>query len=107
MSRVLLALAALALIAGGPMEPEIPNCDSIQNDAEYEACVAYVAELLMEQMQEQEQMPEQFALPNQPTTVVIDQGGSSIGEWAALFSGLAGLLAALEVLRRRRKHGPL
>ena len=109
------ALAALALLllgGGGELEPVIPNCDAIQDDADYEACVAYVGELLMEQqmeeqMQEQIALPPDFATPNQPTTIVLDQGGSSIGEWAALLTGVAALLGALEAFRRRRRgHAP-
>ena len=90
--------------AGGPSEPEIPNCDAIQDNAEYEACVAYVAELLMQQQEQmQEQMPEQLAYPNQPTTIVLEDG-SSVGEWAALIAGVASLIAALGGLEYRRRH---
>lgn len=91
--------------AGGEMQEPIPDCSMIQDPYEFEACVAYAAALLMEQ-QQMPMAPQQLASPNQPTTIVLDQGGSNIAEWAALFSGLAALLAALEVLRRRRKHGP-
>lgn len=101
--RLALAAVVLLLIGGGPTEPEIPNCDEFQNEAEYEACRAYVEELL-EQQQQQMAIPEQLAYPNAPTetTVVVLDGGSSIGEWAALLAGIASLVAALEVFRRRR-----
>lgn len=94
--------------AGGEMREPIPDCSMIQDPYEFEACAIYAAELIMEQQEQQQMalMPEQLAFPNQPTTIVVDQGGSNIGEWAALFSGLAALLAALEVLRRRRKQEP-
>lgn len=113
MRRLVLAALVLLLTAGGgELEPVIPNCDQFQDDAEYEACVAYVGELLMaqqmaQQMQEQIALPPDFATPNQPTTIILDQGGSSVGEWAALLTGVAALLAALEAVRRRRRgHVP-
>lgn len=99
--RIALAALALLLIGGGPTEPEIPNCDRVPPE-EYEACVAYVEGLL--EQQQQMAIPEQLAYPNapgEPTVVVLDSG-SSIGEWAALLAGIASLVAALEVFRRRR-----
>lgn len=112
MKRLALAAFALLLTAGGgELEPVIPNCDLVSPD-DYEGCIAYVEELLMEQqmeeqMQEQIALPPNFATPNQPTTIILDQGGSSVGEWAALLTGVAALLAALEAFRRRRRgHVP-
>lgn len=89
--------------AGGPSEPEIPNCDAFKDDAEYEACRVYVDELLMQQQKQTALGPEQLAYPNQPTTIVLDDG-SSIGEWAALIAGVASLIAALGGLEYRRRH---
>lgn len=59
------------------------------------------------QQTQQQQMaplpPEQL----DPIVIQVDGGGSSIGEWAALFAGLASVLGALEVFRRRRRgHQP-
>ncbi len=88
--------------AGGPVEEELPNCDVFTDPDEYEACVVYVAEQLQQQMAFE---PEQYALPNQPTTVVVD-GGTSVGEWAALLTGIAALLGALEAFRRRKHRAP-
>jgi hypothetical protein len=99
--RIALVALVLLLMGGGPTEPEIPNCDFVPPD-DYEGCIAYVEELLMEQQQEQIALPPNFATPNQPTTIILDQGGSPIAEWAALITGIAALLGALEALRRRR-----
>ncbi len=110
MSVYRLALACLVLVAldaraGGEVEPQIPDCSELYG-ADYEACVVYVAELLMEQQVQQQQRP----LPPEqldPIVIQVDGGGSSIGEWAALFAGLASVLGALEVFRRRRRgHQP-
>ena len=98
-----------ARAGGGEIEPQIPNCDMIQDGAEYEACVVYVAELLMEQQIQQQQfaIAPDFATPNQPTTIVVDGGGgSSIAEWGALATGVAALIGALAALRARRHRAP-
>lgn len=104
--RARVAFVALALLAGGgEIESPLPNCDEIHDDAGYEACVAYVGERLMQQQQQIAQEPE-FATPNQPTTIILDQGGSGIAEWAALLTGIAALLGVFEAFRRRRHHQP-
>ena len=59
----------------------------------------------------QAQEPEQAVAPNAPTepTVIVLDGGSSLGDWAAILTGAAALVAALggaEVFRRRRRHQP-
>lgn len=62
-----------------------------------------------EEQQQQQQMlePEQYAVPNAPTVLVVDgNGGSSVGEWAALLTGIAALVGALEAFRRRRRRAP-
>ena len=72
------------------------------------ACSAQAGGGEIEEPFEQQQMvlePEQYALPNQPTTVVLD-GGTSVGEWAALLTGIAALLGALEAFRRRKHRAP-
>lgn len=53
--------------------------------------------------------PVQSARPNAPVQlpiVVVDDGGTSVGEWAALATGVAALLGALEAFRRRRHRAP-
>ena len=53
--------------------------------------------------------PVQSARPNAPVQlpiVVVDDGGTSVGEWAALATGIAALLGALEAFRRRRHRAP-
>lgn len=104
---LILLTACNAQAGGGEIEEPIPNCDLFRDDQEYEACVAYVAELLSERFEQQQigLEPEQYALPNQPTAVVLD-GGTSVGEWAALLTGIAALLGALEALRRRKHRAP-
>lgn len=102
----LLLVTVNANAGGGDLQEEIPDCSQVYG-ADYEACVAYVADLLMgQQMQRQQQMPfppEQYATPNMPeSTLVVVDGGSSVGEWAALLTGIAALLGALEAFRRRR-----
>lgn len=99
-----------ARAGGGELQEEIPDCSQYFG-ADYEECVAYAAELLMSQQQQlqQQQMlpPEQYARPNQPTMLVVDGGsGSSVGEWAALLTGIAALVGALEAFRRRRRRAP-
>lgn len=52
--------------------------------------------------------PEQAVAPNAPgaPTVIVVDGGSSLGDWAAILTGAAALIAALggaEVFRRRRR----
>ena len=107
----LLYLTTCEARAGGQMEPEIPDCSDLYG-ADFEACAAYVGELLMEQQMEQEQeqfaLPPDFATPNQPTTIVLDggDGGSSVAEWGALATGVAALIGALAALRARRHRAP-
>ena len=81
MRRLALASLVLLLAAGGGEEPQ----------------------------QQRPVPPQQLAYPNAPTempTVVVVDGGSSIGEWAALATGVAALIAALEAFRRRRHRTP-
>lgn len=107
MIRIALMMLVPLLAAGGG-EPAVPNCDQYQDPMEYDACVAHVTELLMEQ-QQRPAPPQQLAYPNAPVetpTVIVVDGGSSVGEWAAMIAAASSLIVALggaEVFRRRRR----
>ncbi len=61
-----------------------------------------------EEQQQKGFVPQQSVGPNAPEapTVIVVDGGSGIAEWAALFTGVAALIGALEVFRRRRHRTP-
>ncbi len=61
-----------------------------------------------EEQQQKGFAPEQAVAPNAPEapTVIVLEGGSSLGDWAAILTGAAALIAALggaEAFRRRRR----
>ncbi len=106
MRRLALAIFVLLLAAGGGPEP-VPNCDQYQDPLEYEKCRSHVEGLLMQQ--QRPAPPQQLAYPNAPVetpTVIVVDGGSSVGEWAAMIAAASSLIVALggaEVFRRRRR----
>lgn len=72
------------------------------------ACALLATGPAQEPEQQQAIGPKQAISPNAPgaPTVIVLDGGSSLGDWAAILTGAAALIAALggaEVFRRRRR----